>query len=56
LPVGTGDSTTICVDKETIIQVDLNHMEKSDDEKDPHCQILDELIKVLPIKNKKPFL
>lgn len=55
-PVGTGDSTTICVDENTIIQVDLNHLEKSDDEKDPHYQILEELLELLPKKNNKPFL
>lgn len=55
-PVGTGDSTTICVDKETIIQLDLNHLQCSDEEDDPRVQIIDELIKILPKKNGKPFL
>jgi len=55
-PVGTGDSTTICVNKNTIIQVDLNNMKKSESEDDPHAQILEELIKILPKKDGKPFL
>ena len=55
-PVGCGDSTTICVDKDTIIQLDLNHLEKSDEEYDPHVQIIDELVKILPKKDDKPFL
>lgn len=55
-PVGTGDSTTICVDKGTIMQVDLHHMEKSEVKDDPHYAIVDELIKLLPKKDKKPYL
>ena len=29
-PVGTGNSTTIMVDDETVMQVDLHHMSASD--------------------------
>jgi len=55
-PVGTGDSNTICIDKDTTLQVDLHHMVKSEDEEDPHYAIVDELIKFLPKKDKKPYL
>ena len=55
-PVGTGDSTTICIDKDTVIQVDLNHLAKSGEKDDPHYEVVDELIKLLPKVNKKPFL
>lgn len=55
-PVGCGDSTTICVEKGLVVQVDLNHMEKSDDEDDPATAIIDELVNDLPKANGKPFL
>ncbi len=55
-PVGCGDSTTICIDKNTIVQIDLHHMEKSEDKTDPHLAVIDELIKILPKKDGKPFL
>lgn len=55
-PVGCGDSSTICVDKDTVIQVDLHHMAKSEDDKEPYYAVVDELIKLLPKKDKKPYL
>ncbi|TET20979.1 MAG: hypothetical protein E3J76_05685, partial [Candidatus Aminicenantes bacterium] len=48
-PVGNGDSTTIIVDKGTVIQVDINHLESSGEDDDPHTQIIDELVDFLPI-------
>lgn len=55
-PVGNGDSTTIAVDDSTVIQVDLHHTEKSDDENEDAVHIVDELLEILPQKNGKPFL
>ncbi|MBK8945359.1 MAG: hypothetical protein IPM32_08830 [Ignavibacteriae bacterium] len=55
-PIGNGDSTTICITKDTVAQVDLHHMEKSNERDDPHVAIIDELIKILPRKDNKPFL
>ncbi len=55
-PVGNGDSTTICVDKRTVIQVDLNHLEKADDKDDPRYPVLDELKKLLPKSDDKSYL
>jgi beta-lactamase superfamily II metal-dependent hydrolase len=55
-PVGSGDSTTIVIDEETIVQVDIRHMAKADDDDEPHLPVLDELIKLLPKKNGKPYL
>ena len=55
-PVGNGDSTTIVVDDETIIQVDLNHLSESDEDDDPHTPIIENLIDNLPEINDKPFL
>jgi beta-lactamase superfamily II metal-dependent hydrolase len=55
-PVGTGDSTTISVDEDVVIQVDLHHLEKAEDKEDPHVAIVDELKDALPKKNDKPYL
>lgn len=56
-PVGTGDSTTIVVkEKDVIVQIDLRHLEKSEDDDDPAWPIIDELVRLLPKKNGKPYL
>lgn len=56
-PVGTGDSSTVVIQHdETILQIDLHHLSKSDDGDDPHCAIVDELGACLPKKDGKPFL
>jgi len=55
-PVGNGDSTTIVVDSKTYLQVDLNHLEKSDDDSDASWAIVDELVARLPKKDGKPYL
>lgn len=55
-PVGTGDSTTIRVDEDAFLQIDLRHMAKSDDDDDPAWPVIDELIEILPSSNGKPFL
>lgn len=56
-PVGTGDSATIVVkEKDIIVQIDLRHLEKSEDDDDPAWPIIDELVRVLPKKNGKPYL
>lgn len=55
-PVGTGDSTTICVDAETIMQIDLHHLACADEEGDPRVPIVDRLVKLLPKRNDKPYL
>lgn len=56
-PVGTGDSTTIVVkENEIIFQLDLHHLEKSEESDDPAFPIVDELVRLLPKKNGKPYL
>ncbi|MCB9808710.1 hypothetical protein H6770_05680 [Candidatus Peribacteria bacterium] len=55
-PVGTGDSTTICVDADTFIQVDLHHMECADEENDTHEAVVDRLVELLPVVNGRPYL
>ena len=55
-PVGNGDSTTIVVDAETYLQVDLNHLEKSEDDDDASWAVVDELVERLPKVNGRPYL
>ena len=55
-PVGNGDSTTIVIDSDTCLQVDLHHLEKSDDNDDASWAIIDELVKRLPKVNGRPYL
>lgn len=55
-PVGTGDSTTVCVDSKTIMQVDLHNLVCADDDDDPRVPIVDRLVKLLPKRDGKPYL
>lgn len=55
-PVGNGDCTTIVVNSETFLQVDLNHLEKSDDDNDASWAVVDELVERLPKVNGRPYL
>ena len=55
-PVGNGDSTTIVVDPETCLQIDLNHLEKSEDDDDASWAVVDELVERLPKVNGHPYL
>jgi len=56
-PVGNGDSTTIVVkEKSTIIQVDLRHCESASDDDSPMTPVLDELVRLLPKRDGKPYL
>lgn len=55
-PVGTGDSTTIVVDADTVLQVDVHHMKCSDDDDDPAVAVVDELVATLPQRDGRPYL
>ena len=55
-PVANGDSTTIVVDSDTCLQVDLNHLEKSDDDDDASWAVIDELVERLPKVGGRPNL
>jgi beta-lactamase superfamily II metal-dependent hydrolase len=55
-PVGSGDSTTISVHKDTVIQIDLRHLSAADDEDDPRMAVIDDLEKMLPEVDGKPYL
>jgi len=55
-PVGCGDSSTIVVSDRVVFQLDLRHMERSEDDDDPAWPVIDELVRLLPRKNGKPYL
>jgi hypothetical protein len=55
-PVGCGDSTTIAVTDEAVMQVDLHHLSCSELEDDPRIAIVDQLVAILPHVNNKPYL
>ncbi len=55
-PVGTGDSTTIRIDETVYLQIDLRHMDKSEDSDDPAFPVIDELINILPTLDEMPYL
>lgn len=56
-PIGTGDSTTVVVDAAQVVaQVDLRELECCDDEGDCHASIVDELVRLLPIRDNRPYL
>lgn len=55
-PVGVGDSTTIIVDDETLLQVDLHDLKSAEDDDDPRVPIVDRLVDLLPRRNGEPYL
>ena len=55
-PVGTGDSTTITVNTDAVLQVDLHHLASSNDDNDPHTPIVDRLRQLLPKQDDEPYL
>ena len=55
-PVGTGDSTTVPVDADTVLQVDLHNLVSSDKAEDPHTPIVDRLKQLLPKRDDEPYL
>jgi hypothetical protein len=55
-PVGCGDSTTLIVDDETVVQIDLHHCVEAEPEEDDHAAVIDRLIEILPERDGKPYL
>jgi hypothetical protein len=56
-PVGTGDSSTVVVNEETVLQVDLHDMAKADDDNTREVPIVDLPVEALPKgKDGKPYL
>jgi hypothetical protein len=55
-PVGTGDSTTIVVDDDHVIQVDLHDMAQADLDGAVVTPVVDELAACLPKRSGRPYL
>lgn len=56
-PVGNGDSTTLSIDDKTVIQVDINHLEKAEEDDDERVPVLDHLLALLPKNSsRRPYL
>ena len=55
-PVGTGDSTTVSIDTEHTMQVDIRQMEQSAEEDNPHAPVVDLLTSILPERDGRPYL
>jgi hypothetical protein len=55
-PVGTGDSTTVVVDDNHVVQVDLHDMAKADDAGAVVTPVVDVLAACLPKREGKPYL
>ncbi len=55
-PVGNGDSTSIVVADEVVMQVDVNQTEAATDADDPREPVVDGLIEHLPRRAGRPYL
>lgn len=56
-PVGTGDSSTVVVADDVLVQVDLNDRDQADDDNTPEVPVVDLLVETLPTgADGRPFL
>jgi hypothetical protein len=55
-PVGTGDSTTVVVDNQHVLQVDLHDMAAADEDDAVYAPVIDRLAGVLPERGGAPYL
>lgn len=55
-PVGCGDTTTVAISNDEIVQIDINDKLMADEEGNEHIPIVDELVAKLPKRNGKPYL
>ena len=56
-PVATGDSSTIVVkENATVVQIDLHDCAAAGEKNSDTTAIVDELVRLLPKRNKKPYL
>ena len=55
-PVGTGDSTSVVVRENVVLQVDLRNLHTADEADDDHVALVDELAENLPKVGGKPYL
>jgi hypothetical protein len=55
-PVGCGDSTTIVVSNDEVVQIDINDKVMAAEKGNEHIPIVDELVEKLPKRGGKPYL
>lgn len=55
-PVGNGDSVTVCVDDDTVIEIDINHLDEADSDETATTPMVDRLIELLPQRDGSPHL
>ena len=55
-PVGCGDTTTIVVSKDEVVQIDINDKVMAAEKSNEHIPIVDELVEKLPKRGGKPYL
>lgn len=55
-PVGNGDSTTISINDDVKLQIDLHHMVAAEDDSEEYYPIVDHLVEELPRVDGKPYL
>jgi len=55
-PVGTGDSSTVVVSDEIVLQIDLHDLVKADDDGNPEVPVVDRLVEALPQVDGRPYL
>ncbi len=55
-PVGCGDSATIVVSKDEVVQIDLNDCSLANGDDNERIPVVDELVAKLPVRYGKPYL
>jgi len=55
-PVGNGDSTTVSINDDVKLQIDLHHVVAADDEDEEYYPVVDHLVEELPEVEGKPYL
>lgn len=55
-PVGTGDSTTLVVSDEIVVQVDIHDLEKAAQDDTPETAVVERLMEALPERDGRPYL
>jgi hypothetical protein len=55
-PVGTGDTTTVIVDEDAWLQIDLHDVQAADDDDDPRVPAVDRICELAPERDGNPYI
>src|SRR5271168_3253171 len=55
-PVGCGDSTTVIISDQIVVQIDLHQCASGEEGGEGHAAVIDRLIEILPEVDGKPYL